>query len=57
MIIPPPSFTELVVRSAERVSDFLDALHNAGIGDELTQKLAIAATPEIVAAMLKENHS
>jgi hypothetical protein len=55
MIIPPLTFTELVVRSAEAVSDFLDAIHNAGIGDELTQKLAIAATPVIVAAALKED--
>jgi hypothetical protein len=55
MIIPPLTFTESVVRSAEAVSDFLDAIHNAGIGDELTQKLAIAATPVIVAAALKED--
>jgi hypothetical protein len=46
-----------LIEAAEAVSDFLDAIHHRGIGDELTQKLTIAATPVIVATVLldKEN--
>ena len=46
-----------LIEAAEAVSDFLDAIHHTGIGDEMTQKLAIAATPTIVAYVLKENIS